>query len=86
MEQDTRASIERFAAKETDSSKEQAAEASEQAKDGGSVEECWVQNKCLPAVTQQAGIYHNFTTILKRSRIMKFQISTSTAVKNSASK
>lgn len=40
LEQDTRASIERFAAKETDSSKEQAAEASEQAKDGGSVEEC----------------------------------------------
>ncbi|WP_197994231.1 hypothetical protein [Gimesia maris] len=39
LEQDTRASIERFAAKETDSSNDQAAEASEQAKDGGSVEE-----------------------------------------------
>ena len=39
LEQDTRASIERFATKETDSSNDQADEASEQAKDGGSVEE-----------------------------------------------
>ena len=39
LEQDSRAGIERFAAKETDSSNEQADEASEQAKDGGSVEE-----------------------------------------------
>tara|TARA_R110001592_G_scaffold361413_1_gene672017 strand:- start:27105 stop:28280 length:1176 start_codon:yes stop_codon:yes gene_type:complete len=39
LEQDSRAGIERFAAKETDSSNDQADEASEQEKDGGSVEE-----------------------------------------------